>query len=133
VADLEKQGAERITGINEHTLDAVKASLAEGTRHGYSLDQMIEGVPDEGYNGIKALPEFDDARAETVARTETMLSYNRAALDAYGEFGVSEVLAYDGDEDPECAARDGQTFTIEEAMAIEDHPNGTLDWAPVTT
>jgi hypothetical protein len=133
VADLQEQGAERITGINEHTLEAVQSALAEGTRHGYSLDQIIDGVPDENYAGIKALPEFDAARAETVARTETMLSYNRAALDAYGEFGVSEVLAYDGDEDPECAERDGQTFTIEEAMAIEDHPNGTLDWAPVTT
>jgi len=132
VQDLVDYGGERITGINGHTLEAVQASLAEGTRRGYGLDQIIDGVPDEGYNGIKALPEFDDARAETVARTETMLSYNRAALDAYGEFGVERVLAYDGDYDPECAARDGQTFTVEEAMAIEDHPNGTLDWAPVT-
>ena len=61
-----------------------------------------------------------------------MLAYNRAALDAYGEFGVEKVLAYDGDYDPECEERNGQEFTVEEALAIEDHPNGTLDWAPVT-
>ena len=131
VDDLLKTGGERITGINETTLEAIQSTLAEGTRRGYSLDQLIDGVPAEQFPGIRELTAFDAARAETIARTETMLSYNRAALDAYGEFGVSEVLAYDGDEDPECAARNGQTFTLEEALAIEDHPNGTLDWAPV--
>lgn len=132
VDDLLRYGGERIEGINDTTREAIREALGEGTRRGYSLDQLIDGVPDEGFSGLKGLPAFDDARAEMIARTETMLSYNRAALDAYGEFGVSEVLAYDGDEDAECAARDGQTFSVEEALAIEDHPNGTLDWAPVT-
>lgn len=131
VDDLLTQGGQRIKGINETTREAVQADLSEGTRRGYSLDQMIEGVPDEQYRGIKSLPVFDDARAEVITRTETMLSYNRAALDAYGEFGVEHLLAYDGDEDAECAERNGQQFTVEEALSIEDHPNGTLDWAPV--
>ena len=60
-----------------------------------------------------------------------MLSYNRATVTGYGEFGVTHLLAYDGDQDEECAARDGQEFSIEEAAAIDDHPNGTLVWSPV--
>ena len=131
VDDLAQNGAERITGINEHTREAVQSDLAEGTRRGYSLNQIIEGVPSEEYRGLRALPVFDDARAETIARTETMLAYNRAALDAYREFNVREVIAYDGDKDPECADRDGRTFSVDDAFAIADHPNGTLDWAPV--
>ena len=132
VDDLVTQGGERIVGINDTTKTAVQDSLAEGTRRGYSLNQLIDGVPGEGFTGVRELSVFDEARAETIARTETMLSYNRAALDAYGEFGVREVLAYDGDADPECAARDGRTFSVEDALSIADHPNGTLDWAPVT-
>jgi hypothetical protein len=30
-----------------------------------------------------------------------------------------------------CASRNGQEFDLEDAFAIEDHPNGTLDWSPV--
>ncbi len=41
------------------------------------------------------------------------------------------VEAIDGDGDEECAARDGQEFSIADADGIEDHPNGTLDWVPV--
>jgi hypothetical protein len=61
-----------------------------------------------------------------------MLAYNEAALRGYGEFDVKQVTAIDGDEDDECASRDGQTYHLDEALAISDHPNGTLDWAPVT-
>jgi len=135
--DIAKYGGERITDINARTLEAITLELAEGTRRGYSIPQLIDGVPDEGFAGVKGVsldngtPVFGDARAETIARTETALSYNRAALDAYKEFNVERVLAYDGDYDEECAQRNGQEFTVEEALGIEDHPNGTLDWAPV--
>ena len=60
-----------------------------------------------------------------------MLAYNDATVTGYGEFGVTTLLAYDGDGDEECAARDGQEFSIDEADAIDDHPNGTLVWSPV--
>ena len=48
VDDLLSQGATRIKGINDTTLAAVQEALAEGTRRGYSLDQLIDGVPDRG-------------------------------------------------------------------------------------
>jgi hypothetical protein len=131
IADLLEVGGQRIKGINDVTLQHITIELAEGTRRGYSIPQLIDGVPDEGYRGIANLTQFSDIRAETIARTETMLSYNRATVTGYGEFGVTHLLAYDGDEDEACAQRDGQEFTIEEAADIEDHPNGTLVWSPV--
>ena len=137
LADLLTYGGQRIKDINDRTLQALTLQLAEGTRRGYSINQLIDGVPDEGYTGVAGValdngtPAFDPYRAEMIARTETMLSYNRATVTSYGEFGVTHLLAYDGDQDEECAARDGQEFTVEEAADIEDHPNGTLVWSPV--
>lgn len=123
VASLLRKVGERIKGITKTTQDAVAAAIAQGYDQGLSpaqIGDLIEG-----------LPAFDEARAELVARTETMYAYNDAALTSYGEYGVTQVEAIDGDEDEECAARDGQTYDVEEAFQIEDHPNGTLDWVPV--
>ena len=137
IDDLLTYGGERIVGINAATKAAVQTILTEGTRRGYSLNQLIEGVPDESYGGLKGAlldngaAAFDDLRAETIARTETMLSYNRAAVSGYGAFGVERLQAYDGDGDAECAARAGEIFSVDEALSIEDHPNGTLVWSPV--
>lgn len=137
VADLAEYGGQRIVDINARTLQSLTIELAEGTRRGYSINQLIDGVPTEGYKGVRGLTldngvaVFGDYRAEVVARTETALSYNRAALGGYREFNVKRVLAYDGDGDPECAARNGHEFNVDDAFSIADHPNGTLDWAPV--
>jgi hypothetical protein len=60
-----------------------------------------------------------------------MDAYNASAIASYSDAGISEVQAIDGDQDEECAARDGETFSTDEADTIEDHPNGTLDWVPV--
>jgi hypothetical protein len=113
----------RIVGITDTTRDAVALAIATGYDDGLSPGQIADL--------IEGLPAFDEARAELVARTETMTAYNDAALTSYGEFGVTEVEAIDGDGDEECAARDGQPFSVEEAADIEDHPNGTLDWVPI--
>jgi phage portal protein BeeE len=137
VMDLMEYGGVRITEINERTRDAVKAQLTEGTRRGYSIPQLLGGVEAESYAGVQGalldngVPVFDAYRAEMISRTETALSYNRAAIRGYSEFGVRQVQAIDGDGDAECAARNGMTLTVDEALAITDHPNGTLDWVPV--
>jgi phage portal protein BeeE len=136
-ADLLTHGTERIADINARTLQAITIELAEGTRRGYSVAQLIDGVPSEGFAGVLAVGMengvgvWGDARAEMIARTETVLSYNRATLDGYKEFRVVQVEAIDGDGDEECAARNGNVYAVDEALEIEDHPNGTLDWIPV--
>lgn len=118
-----KHVGERVTGINQTTRDAIASLISQGFDDGLS--------PSEVADLISGATTFDAARAELIARTETALVYNQSALLSFGEFGVSEVQAIDGDADAECAARDGQVYPIAEALAIEDHPNGTLDWAPV--
>jgi hypothetical protein len=123
VSFVGKRTAARVKDINATTRDAIQAAIATGFDEGLSPSQIGDL--------IEGLPAFDEARAELVARTETMLAYNDAALTSYGEFGVERVIAFDGDTDEECATRDGQEFTLEESYDILDHPNGTLDWAPV--
>jgi hypothetical protein len=105
---LESAGL-RIDDINETTRSAIVDTLTEGTQRGYSIQQLVHGVPDEAFGGLHDLklanggPAWDTLRAETIARTETMLAYNEAALRGYGEFDVKQVTAIDGDEDEECA------------------------------
>jgi hypothetical protein len=134
---LESAG-KRIKDINATTFEAARDTLAIGVERGYSLNQIIYGNPKEGFPGLRDLkhPEtgkemFDPYRAELVARTETMLAYNESALRGYREYDVTKVIASDGDKDEVCANRNGREFPVDEALGIEDHPNGTLDWVPV--
>lgn len=138
VEDLLRYGGDRIRDINARTLQSLVIELAEGTRRGYSISQLIDGVPAEGYKGIangvleNGLPVFGDARAEMLARTETALSYNRSSLLGYKEYQIKYVQAIDGDEHEPCQSRNGREYEVDEALGMADHPNGTLDWVPVT-
>jgi len=126
-----RNAGERITGINETTRQAIAEELAVGVQRGYSLNQLLYGVPREDYTGVRDLHIWGNYRSELIARTETMRAYNESALHGYKEYNVREVIASDGDVDEPCRARDGRTFSVDEAFGIEDHPNGTLDWIPV--
>lgn len=139
VSDLLTYGGERIRDINARTLQSLVIELAEGTRRGYSINQLIDGVADEGFKGVKGVTldngtaVWGDTRAEVIARTETALSYNRSSLLGYREFAVQYVQAIDGDGDPQCADRNGREYEVDDALGMADHPNGTLDWVPVTS
>lgn len=113
----------RISGINETTRQQVAEAIKAGVEAG-------DGAAALG-DRIEALTDFDEYRAELIARTESARVLNEAQLESFREFGVNRVRAIDGDEDPECAARDGQEFDLDDALDIADHPNGTLDWVPV--
>lgn len=129
-ARLLKRVGLRVTGLLDTTRDAVlsviQATVRQGIDDGLGAAQMGDVLE----SALNDAATFNEYRAEMIARTETMAVYNAAALDSYREFGMEQVQAIDGDGDPECAARDGQVFTLDEAAAIEDHPNGTLDWTP---
>jgi hypothetical protein len=117
-----KRTGDRITDINATTRQAIVSAILAGFDQGESPSQVADR--------IETIGAFAESRAELIARTETMNAYNAAALQSYREYGVERVTAIDGDQDEECAARDGQEYSLEEALDIEDHPNGTLDWAP---
>ena len=116
------RGATRVTGINQTTQDAIDAAIQQALDDGMTAD--------EAATLLAGLSIFDDYRAELIARTEMMAAYNASALSTYADSGIELVQAIDGTGDPECAERDGQIMTTDEADTIEDHPNGTLDWIP---
>lgn len=118
-----RMGSKRVTQINETTRKGIRQRIHEAIEQGMS--------PQEAGQYVREWSGFDEYRAERIARTEMMFSYNAAALGTYQEAGIQQVVADDGDEDEECAARHGQVFTVDEADGIQDHPNGTLDWLPV--
>lgn len=123
VERLLTKGVSRVKSINDTTRDAISDVLAKAIADGATIDEAIAAV--------EGATTFDEARAEVIARTELMFAYNSAAIGSYEEAGVTMLQAIDGDQDEECAARDGQEFPVDEAYQIEDHPNGTLDWVPV--
>lgn len=135
------RGGTRITGINNRTRDAVLRvvretnanSIANGLSPADAGDDLEAAITSAGMDGSGGIGLWDEYRAEMIARTEMTASYNDAALGTYGDLGVEMVEAIDGDEDPECAARDGQSFTLDEAdqEAADEHPNGTLDFVPI--
>lgn len=122
---------ERITGINATTRDAVEEVVREviedAVEEGLSPDEVAQRLTER----VGGLAVWDDVRSELVARTETMFAYNDAALHSYRSLDVTRVQALDGDKDAVCADRNGRIFDVDEAFSIADHPNGTLDWAPV--
>lgn len=74
-------------------------------------------------------------RAQLIARTETLHAQRVSALESYRTTqSIKKVIAFDGDSDPDCAERDGQVFTLDEAEAEMNsdtvHPNCVLAFGP---
>lgn len=113
----------RIRGITDTTRDRVQRLIERGLADGLGAAALGDLIETAG--------PFDELRAETIARTETARVLNEASLESFREFQVTQVIAVDGDDDETCSARHGQVFSVEEAMTIADHPNGTLSWDPV--
>jgi hypothetical protein len=130
LARIRNIAAERVTRINETTRDAIRGAIVEGVDLG-------EGAAQLGAR-ISEAASLSPYRGELIARTETMNAWNASAIASYADEGVTLVEAEDGDEDEECRERQTRDngygpgiYTLEEAMAEEDHPNGTLSWSPV--
>jgi SPP1 gp7 family putative phage head morphogenesis protein len=121
-AILEHAG-ERIVEINETTRKGVAELILDGVKQGLSPAQLGDSI--EAWSG------WDEYRAERIATTELARAYNEAAIGTYRDAGIERLEAIDGDGDEECAARDGQIFSVDDAENEIDHPNGTLDWMPV--
>jgi len=114
---------ERIGGINATTRDKISKAIIDGIADGL-------GAADLGRK-VQESSGFGEYRSELIARTETNRLLNASQLETYKGIGIAEVRAIDGDEDEECAARDGMVVSVQEAELIHDHPNGTLDWVPL--
>lgn len=124
---LVRLAGRQITNVSQTMLKDIRLGLLAGIRDGLSardLGKLIE----------EKMQMNDEYRAERIARTESMRILNQAQMESYRETGITQVIAVDGDEDDECAARNGRVFSLAEAEAenLREHPNGTLSWDPVT-
>lgn len=133
-----RQGGTRagLLDVAGDTRAAIFRSLVDGRVLGEGQDAMARRIRSEVPAGrfTNAGPAY---RSKLIARTETKFAQNVSAKASYIEMGASHVLAFDaqgaGESDPECEARNGQTFTIDQidTELAEEHPNGTLSFAPV--
>jgi hypothetical protein len=125
--------AEQVVGIDATTRGALRDVLREGQRRGYSAFQLAEGVPAEGFGGIKGLYlETWKGRAELIARTEMATAQLAASKDRYKATGlVSRIqIVEHEDTDAPCAAMNGRVFPVEEAPGLE-HPNCRRGYVPI--
>lgn len=126
----------RIKGISDTTRQDVQRVVADAIEEGVNLTEMaarLETLFEQTYRG----------RAMVVARTESQVAYNSAALTGYEETGLvaeAELLDnpnhgdYEGDGDGlTCAQRNGMVVTLSAAQASVEgtHPNCILAVAPV--
>lgn len=120
----DEHGAELVKGIDATTRDRVRSILDDAIEEGWSPDRLATALEESG--------AFAESRAMTIARTEVAVAQNAGAIETYGEAGFSRVYVYDGDDDAECAAANGQIWTVAEAAAAPTaHPNCTRAFSPV--
>jgi len=102
--------ATRVKNIDDTTRDAIRAAVNTGNEQGWSISQLASAIGEGS--------AFSASRATTIARTESGTAYNRGNVAAYKDSGVvSQVQVMDGDDDPECADADGQTWDLDQADA----------------
>lgn len=109
-------------------------ALAEGRAAGEGAAQLAERIGAHIESGPWGSSEI---RARTIARTETKYAQNVSTIERARAAAVERFIVFDGRlgpdrSDPDHIARDGSIVTADEAsqMASDEHPNGTLSFAP---
>lgn len=135
LATLERTGGQRtrLLDLDGDTRQAILQAIKDGTEAGDNPRDVARRIRDRVPAGhfVNAGAKY---RAELIARTETLNAQRLASITAYEQSPVvTATLALDGDDDPDCAARNGREFTFAEARdeTAKEHPNGTLAWTPV--
>lgn len=131
IATLVNELGLRIVGINETTRQDVVRTITNGQAEGMNLQQISDSIRDLFEQSYKS-------RAETVARTETQVSYNLASKLAYQESGVVDqvelsdnpdhVEGYGASDGLTCAERHGLVVPVGDIdrHSYAEHPNGSL-------
>jgi len=125
--------AEQVVRIDQSTRDQLRDVLKVGQARGYSDFEIANGVPTEGYGGIRGLYlETWRGRPETIARTEVATAQVAASLDRYAATGlVSHVRIHENeDTDEPCAARNGKVVPLSEQPGLL-HPRCRMGLEPI--
>ena len=117
--------AGEIKNIAETTRDDIRRLIGKQSEEGWSNEELGRRIREMGEINSRS-------RAVMIARTETGNAYNRSAILAYREGGVTHVDVLDGDDDEPCASANGSRWTLDEAEANPlGHPNCTRAFSPV--
>ncbi len=130
------EGGKRVglVDLDRQTREAVFDALAEGRAEGASIEKLANMIAEHVEGG----PWSDGiTRARIIARTETAYARNVSTVETAKFAGVGQFMVFDGLLGPGRSldshiARNGTIVSAEEAaiMAEEEHPNGTLSFAP---
>lgn len=136
-----------LVDIPGETRSAITKAIADGRANGEGAQAVAQRirdyVPSGRYTQLAQIPTRDGSnrgsvyRSRLIARAESKTAQNASSLSAYADHpNVNSVQAWDarvGDvHEPECLERDGQIFTIEEAMQEDlTQPNCSLSWSPI--
>lgn len=122
LAAIRDRLAAMVKNVTETTREGVRSAVVMAVERGYSVEQLVAGVVDDGFPGLR---EAFGARAQTIALTETATAYNLSSAAAWKDSGiVDQVVIFDGPDcgwtshdDPDLA--DGSVRTLAE---FEDYP-----------
>lgn len=126
-----------LVDVEKQTRDTIMNAIKLGREEGWGPDRVARAIRADVPAGRFANGAGSKYRAEMIARTETKFAQNVSSIQAYkASDTITAVVAYDGrlgDSDEHCIARNGQTFTFEQADAelADEHPNGTLSFGPL--
>jgi SPP1 gp7 family putative phage head morphogenesis protein len=123
--------AELIKGIEEHTADAVRLLVGQALEDGWGNDELAERLEESG--------AFGEARAETIARTETAFADVEGNQIGWREAGVVEQKEWAIAQDEycdDCQALDGTKVGLDDEFpggvsGPPLHPNCRCDVLPV--
>ena len=133
---------DRALMIHRTSSKSIKKAVEIALSRGYSIDQLARGVPADRFPGLRSILTETENRARLIARTEVMRTQNLTSVGFFKEQGFNYVRADDIDGDPDdnyidpgdgrtCAERHQQVYRVEDAVLVNDHPNGTLNWEPM--
>lgn len=137
----------QVTAVTDTSRAKVQAMVTAAIDRGYSTDQLMRGVADDGFGGLKGLVGSwastptgrAGSRAALIAVTESATAYNSAALGAYADSGVVKLVhVFDGEgcgwrrhDDDDKA--NGSQRTLDEATEHPiAHPRCQRAFGPLT-
>ncbi len=113
-----------IESLTADTRKVISRELVQGIAQGEGIRELR--------NRITEATDLPRARAELIARTETMKAFRDTAVERYKRYGVEQVkwiATPDEATCDECMAHDGQIYDIEDIP--DEHPNGRCITIPV--
>lgn len=121
--------------VRQEVIDQVRLGIEKGVTYrgiatggvfdvGPAGERDSEKLVLKGVQGV--YDEYTTWQGVRIARTESAYTFNHASGTLMGEAGIKQVEIMDGDEDEDCAAANGETWSVEEYMSdLLGHPNCT--------